>query len=92
MCPAMHGHAGDIPAAKFYLPLLGLIKSGEAIHQAGLAGTIWPDDRQDFVLIDMKGDIIQNLYSPEGQTDIVRRQSYCVICSYIVQKMFPFSF
>ena len=79
--PAVYGYFADITAYKLYATFLRLIKTGKAVHQAGFAGAVRADNGQNFVLFDMKGDILQNLYAPEGQMNIAGCQGGGAICT-----------
>src|SRR3546814_3089805 len=64
-----HGPALD--AAKLDAALLRMIEAVDDVQHRGLAGAVRPDDRQNLVLADRKGDVAERLHAAERERDVV---------------------
>ena len=64
-------HSGDVLALKVNLSSGRLEKSGDEVEQRRLAGTIGPDDAEDFPFVDVKVEPIDRIHAAEALLQVV---------------------
>ena len=57
--PQMRRHAGHRLLAKEKASTVGLIKSGDRAQQGGLAATRWPQQKEQFLILDLQGNPLE---------------------------------
>ena len=74
--------SNDICAAETDIALTP-IDSIHAIEDAGLAGAIWSDQREQFTCLKAERDLVEHGEAPEAHGDVARfedrRRRYCLI-------------
>ena len=82
-------HSSDVFARKFHAPLLGAIKPGSDIQQRGLASTVRANDRQQFVVINGDGNVIQGGHAAKLQRRTAHGQRCRVAFLYSTHDAMP---
>src|SRR4051794_20073783 len=62
---------GDIGAVERNAAFAGAVRTGDAIQQAGLTGTVRPDDREQFSGVGRKRYTTQRYDTAESKRDLV---------------------